>query len=366
MRRVILSMGFLCGLAFSLLQAQTVITLKDVSVIPGDTAQIDLTLDNSEEVAGLQFTLTPSPAADVSFLEVSAVSRAEGWTVSANIEGDSLKVILYSEGAMLFAPGSDVILSFKYEMAPDAAIGDIEMLISGMIVSDISINPMADVTANSGTLTVAQNQPPVASFSLKPQSGLLPLTVNFNAAGSNDPDGPIVLYEWDFGDGSTAQGVTAEYTYENAGAYTVSLTVTDKKGLTAKTTGTVNVTAPPPPNPVASFTYLPMSGATPLTVNFNAEDSYDPEGVSIISYLWDFGDGSTASGQAAEHTFENAASYTVTLTVRNSEGRTGSISRTVFVYDEGDYARSDVNRDGKTDIFDLLELLGILDGSIPE
>lgn len=58
------------------------------------------------------------------------------------------------------------------------------------------------------------------------------LTCSFNASGSTDPDGTIVLYAWTFGDGSTGSGVTPSHCYATAGTYTVILTVTDDDGAT--------------------------------------------------------------------------------------------------------------------------------------
>ncbi|HEY64927.1 MAG TPA: S8 family serine peptidase [Caldilineae bacterium] len=72
------------------------------------------------------------------------------------------------------------------------------------------------------------NKPPVATFTYT-CSGL---TCDFDASGSSDPDGSIVSYAWDFGDGSTGSGVTVSHTYGTAGTYTVVLTVSDDDGAT--------------------------------------------------------------------------------------------------------------------------------------
>ena len=71
------------------------------------------------------------------------------------------------------------------------------------------------------------NQAPTASFTASPISGDLPLAVTFDASASTDPDGTIVSYSWDFGDGAAASGVTINHTFTWAGTYTVTLTVTD-------------------------------------------------------------------------------------------------------------------------------------------
>jgi len=81
--------------------------------------------------------------------------------------------------------------------------------------------------------------PPVAAFvhSQVPAS----LTVDFDASASNDPDGAIVAYDWDFGDGTTGVGVTPSHTYASAGTYNVTLTVTGDFGATDQETQTLIV-----------------------------------------------------------------------------------------------------------------------------
>jgi PKD repeat protein len=72
------------------------------------------------------------------------------------------------------------------------------------------------------------NQAPTASFTYS----CTDLSCDFDGSGSSDSDGSIVSYDWDFGDGATASGVTASHTYAADGTYTVTLTVTDDLGAT--------------------------------------------------------------------------------------------------------------------------------------
>ena len=88
-----------------------------------------------------------------------------------------------------------------------------------------------------------ENQAPVAAFTA-PTTGL---SVSVDGSGSADPDGSIVSYAWDFGDGSTDAGVTTSHTYAAAGTYTISLTVADDDGATGATTQSVTVAAPGDP-----------------------------------------------------------------------------------------------------------------------
>lgn len=72
------------------------------------------------------------------------------------------------------------------------------------------------------------NKLPKAGFVPSPRAGAAPLSVFFDASASSEPDGAIVRYEWDFGDGTSATGVTTVHTYEVPGSYTAKLTVTDE------------------------------------------------------------------------------------------------------------------------------------------
>jgi PKD repeat protein len=83
------------------------------------------------------------------------------------------------------------------------------------------------VTAPTGS-----GSAPVAVVSANPTSGPVPLTVSFSSAGSSDTDGTIAAASWTFGDGGSANGATASWTYNTPGTYTATLQVTDNHGLT--------------------------------------------------------------------------------------------------------------------------------------
>ena len=91
------------------------------------------------------------------------------------------------------------------------------------------------------------NKPPVASTSgTTPTSGTAPLAVQFDGTQSSDPDGIVASYAWDFGDGSTSILATPAHTYNAAGNYTATLTVTDNSGATATASVLIAVSATPP------------------------------------------------------------------------------------------------------------------------
>lgn len=108
-----------------------------------------------------------------------------------------------------------------------------------------------NVTDNSGSTAVAsavitvQDRPPTVSFTMSANSTFTGTTVTFNAAGTVDPDGTIVSYSWDLGDGTSATGITASHSYPSSGTYTVKLTVTDNNGLTASSSSSLIIKAAP-------------------------------------------------------------------------------------------------------------------------
>ena len=93
-------------------------------------------------------------------------------------------------------------------------------------------------------LSNSSNNAPIAS-SGGPYSGVVNQSVNFDASGSYDPDegDSITSYRWDFGDGTTGEGISAEHTYSSEGNFTVNLTVTDSNGGQKTDTTYVNISS---------------------------------------------------------------------------------------------------------------------------
>jgi PKD repeat protein len=160
------------------------------------------------------------------------------------------------------------------------------------------------------------NAAPVAAFN----DACAGLRCSFNAGGSSDSDGTIQTYAWDFGDGTTAGGLTAKHTYQLPGTYTARLTVTDNGG--ASTAASKNMTVSNLP-PTASFTVA----CTGRGCHFDGQTSVDRDG-TIQTYAWTFADGTTATGETASHTYAQAGSYTATLTVTDNAGASAKASKT--------------------------------------
>lgn len=101
------------------------------------------------------------------------------------------------------------------------------------------------------SVTVVPNRAPTAAIT----ASTADLTASFSGTGSNDPDGTIASYAWNFGDGTGGSGATVEHAYAAGGTYTVTLTVTDDDGATGTATRSVTVVPPAAGSTLAKDTY---------------------------------------------------------------------------------------------------------------
>ncbi|HEX6189545.1 MAG TPA: PKD domain-containing protein [Pyrinomonadaceae bacterium] len=163
------------------------------------------------------------------------------------------------------------------------------------------------------------NKPPTVSISGTYQ-GAPGANIQFNSSAA-DSDGSISNYDWDFGDNTSGTGSNPSHTYALAGTYTVTLTVTDDSGQTATATKTVSI-AGPPQAPIASAGG-PYTGFPGMSIILDGRGSFDPDG-AIVSYQWDFGDGTSAPGAAPSHTYAQTGTYSATLVVTDNSGSTAS------------------------------------------
>jgi len=152
---------------------------------------------------------------------------------------------------------------------------------------------------------------------------------------STDPDGnqTITSRAWDFGDPASGTANTSietspSHTFATAATYSVKLTVTDNSGKTSVKTSDVVVTAATGTPPVASFD-LPAGCTAGTPCGFHST-STDADG-TIDATLWEFGDGNTAEGADATHTFAAAGTFNVKLTVTDDQGNPASVTQALTV-----------------------------------
>lgn len=180
------------------------------------------------------------------------------------------------------------------------------------------------VTTNSGcidvtTQQVTVNAPPQARFNAN--NSCEKEITTFNDL-STAPQGIIVSWRWDFGDGTTSTSKSPVHTYSNYGSYAVELEVTSSFGCTDRYRDTVNIYRAPEPQ-------ISLNGGC-LNIPVTMVDASDTISTGTVTWLWDFGDGSTDStSSATTHQYAIAGSYTVTLTAVNANGCRTTTTQTV-------------------------------------
>lgn len=186
------------------------------------------------------------------------------------------------------------------------------------------------------TLTVqvsAKASAPKAVIKTLPESasGKAPLKVNFDASDSTDPDDDIVDYSWDFdGDGKyDTIGETVSHTYPNAGEYFAVLRVIDSADN--ETTARVKVSVGKA-GVSAKLSAVPTGGEAPLTVQFDASSSAYTGG-TIVSYKWNFGDGSPVRLDDASVTYRytTIGEFDASVTAVASDGAEGTTTARIVV-----------------------------------
>jgi PKD repeat protein len=177
-------------------------------------------------------------------------------------------------------------------------------------------NSLTGVTSKIITIVEpAGNLPPIPVISAPVCTAR---TCNFSSAGSSDPNtGDTFSRRWDFGDGTTSTSTSPSKTYAADGIYTVTLTVTDGWGDVATTTRTVTIAEPAGNLPPTAVIGAPV--CVGRSCNFFGSGSSDPNG-DAITYLWNFGDGTTSTSQNPSKTFAANQTYTVTLIVTDAWG----------------------------------------------
>lgn len=211
--------------------------------------------------------------------------------------------------------------------------------------TDVAGQPRRDVPGvadtGMGPVTYADRGPleyqfsaPAARVAVTPATGTAPLLVTADASTSTDADGPLVSYRFDFGDGTIVgpqASPIAAHSY-SAGSRTVTVTVTDGDGMTDAASASVTVAS----SLHAALALTPATGNQPLTTVGDASGSTDSYR-TIVSYRFDFGDGTTVGPQAsptAGHAYAPGR-WSATVTVVNDLGEQSTSSAPVIVDEIG-------------------------------
>lgn len=159
--------------------------------------------------------------------------------------------------------------------------------------------------------TAAANQPPSAGIDYTPSDPSAGDTVTFEASAS-DTDGEIESFGWTVDGERVSSAMAFTRTFDNGGDYTVRLTVRDDDGATTQAQQTVAVAGGGGNLSVSiDHSRTPRVGE-PVTLRADADPSAE-------SYIWQFGDGTTGSGEQASHIYGSGGSYEVSVTASDDE-----------------------------------------------
>jgi serine protease len=246
----------------------------------------------------------------------------------------------FFSGTSMAAPHVSGLAALLLSANPDLTHEDVRQILRNTADQDVSsdcgygfINALAALQAADPGDT-----PPQVDF-VQPSDGAVvsgEVVLQINA--SDDQPGPLEV-EWTVNDNEQwfpaaynddsgfyeATWVTAGYAEDVVHTLRARATETDSDPQT--TQSSIDVTVNNSNElPVAAFIYT-CEGSI---CDFNASGSYDPDG-TILSYTWDFGDGDFGSGKTASHTFTEAGTFTVTLTVTDDIGAENTTSDDVYI-----------------------------------
>ena len=159
---------------------------------------------------------------------------------------------------------------------------------------------------------------PSVDFSYTTPVGCSPITVYFTNLSSNYDS-----CKWNFGDGTYSTLVNPSHTYTGNGTFNVALKCWGPTGCTKSKlkTGIISVSTSR-----ALFAANPRVGCPPLNVNFTNFSTGNQ-----LTYLWDFGDGTTSTQQLPTHTYTTSGTFTVTLLVTDSAGCTSTLTKQAYI-----------------------------------
>lgn len=309
----------------------TIAPVKPTIICLGDK----LTLDTKTILGApaYSYSWTSNPAGFTSNLESPEVSPLVNTTYSVDVTDrygckssstiavtvNALSATITPSGPISICDGDSVVLTASagagYLWSTSETTQSITVRKGGIYTVGVS-NPPCVKTASA---TVILNPAPLAKFGnttacLGTGTQFTDLSINSTSWG------------WDFGDGSQGIGQNPNHTYAKAGVYKVTLAVEGP----GKCTDTIQQSVTVYDTPKVSF--YSYNTCTKDSIYFSNTSTVDSL-TTIVSYLYDFGDGKTGNMADMAHLYTKGGNYKVKLTVKTSEGCTGSTIVNTPVYD---------------------------------
>jgi len=292
--------------AYALAGSYTItVTATDDAGLTNSSQAIELVTDRAPVVT---FTASPTTSPTLSTVTL---------TISAQDPDGSISQIrvAWGDGTVDSLPGNAVSDSHVYAAA-------------GTFAVYVNATDDAGLTVQSSNIVLTiTDRLPVAVLNASTTLSQTLSNIGFNATGSFDPDGTIVGYAWNFGDGTSGSAFAITHSYSEEGNYTVVLAVTDNSGSVGFVSILVTIQDRAP---TASFTFTPTNPLAGQVLGLDASSSYDSDG-TVVGFVWNFGDGATSNGINASHAYATNGTYTISLTVMDDDGVPGTSDTSIIV-----------------------------------
>ena len=193
------------------------------------------------------------------------------------------------------------------------------------------VNELGCVDSITKAANIRVIQPPIADFTPSDSNHCIPVVIGFTDASTyfNPPGG----WNWTFGDGGSSISQNPNNTYFSTGTWTVTFITTDVFGCS----DTISKDVVMNPPPVADFINDDSLGCLIFPVNFTGLTP------GIVTWDWDFGDGTSGAGSPTSHTYVGAGAYDVQLTVTDTSGCVDSIEKPALIVIDPPVAEFDPN-----------------------
>jgi len=197
----------------------------------------------------------------------------------------------------------------------------------------ITYDGKQDYEFGSGPIVVngGNHRPSINAASASPRKATVPNELITFTVTATDPDGDALTYLWDFGDGSpTETNSTATHIYNSDKYFPVTITVTDSKGASITKKIYAGMGNFPPEADTISWTPEEINTTTNITYAVNATDEEN----DVLSYVWDFGDGTKAYVANPPHLYTARNNYRISVTVTDPAGNSVVVNKIVSVTGE--------------------------------
>lgn len=226
------------------------------------------------------------------------------------------------------------IINYKWNFS-DGTTGESKIVehkftSSGNYIVELTVDTDSKSGCNSSSIkkSVYVNDKPIA-VAEGDLFGNVNQVLTFDASKSYDPNGKVTQYKWDFGDGTTKEGINVFHSYKESGEYRVTLSIKDETNLEnnfATHEMTVEVNSPP-----TGKIELPEYGFVGKRVAIKGNDINDSDG-EIVSTVWSIGD-ITVSSESVEHIFSKSGKHNILFKITDDKNATTQITKSIMIYE---------------------------------